>query len=164
MLSGGSWSSSSGYTSTTPPSPEPIHESTAIRHEDDGFYSVASTAAGCRISKTDGLNCPDGGDEKELEQLEELDEEKRIEMEIFNTCRRVSDCGVAGQHRFFSNASLHSEAESDEEDDDIIRWSDLESDVDDFEALTRSPDEVRPCLRTTKTKRQILFTWVFIYY
>jgi hypothetical protein len=126
-------SSSSGYTSTTPPSPEP--ELSPNRYI---FLMAQPAISGC-FDKDDGH---DDGQEEELE-----DEDKQIELEIFS--RHPSNASQAGQmdRRLFSATSSDDEADVDEEDMDDIRWSDLESEMD--------LDQVVDILIQSKTSNEV---------
>lgn len=98
----GSTTSSSGYTSTTPPSPEP--EISSSRYI---FLTNQPVEMG-HFSAHD----------KEVEE-----EDKQIELEIF--ARNPSS-----NSRLFSATSTDDEVDVDEVDIDDIRWSDLESEMD----------------------------------
>lgn len=128
-------SSSSGYTSTTPPSPEP--ELSPNRYI---FLTAQPAISGC-FDKDDGH---DDGQEEELE-----DEDKQIELEIFS--RHPSNASQAGQgqmdRRLFSATSSDDEADVDEEDMDDIRWSDLDSEMD--------LDQVVDILIQSKTSNEV---------
>ncbi len=121
-------SSSSGYTSTTPPSPEP--ELSANRYI---FLTAQPAISGCFDRDDEG---DDGQDDEELE-----DEDKQIELEIFS-CHPSSQSS-----RLFSATSSDDEADVDEEDMDDIRWSDLESEMD--------LDEVVDILIQSKTSNEV---------
>ncbi len=108
LFSGGS--SSSGYTSTTPPSPEPDLSSSRsyILHQQSVILGRSSPPS----ARYGGV---DDDDEDEDE------EEKRIELEIFS--RHPS----GSNSRLFSPTSTEDEVDVDEDEIDDIRWSDLES-------------------------------------
>ena len=117
----GSTTSSSGYTSTTPPSPEP--ELSPNRY----IFLTAQPAISGRFNKE--------GDEEE-------EEDKQIELEIFS--RHPSN----ESDRLFSATSSDDEVDVDEEDIDDIRWSDLESEMDldevvDILIQSKTSNEVR---------------------
>lgn len=101
----GSTTSSSGYTSTTPPSPEP--ELPSRRY----IYLTAHRV------QVDHLAAHDD-DKDDVEE-----EDKQIELEIFARNPSSDD-------RLFSATSTDDEVDVDEDDVDDIRWSDLESEMD----------------------------------
>jgi hypothetical protein len=121
----GSTTSSSGYTSTTPPSPEP--ELSPNRY----IFLTAQPAISGRFNK-------EGDDDDEDEEEEE---DKQIELEIFS--RHPSN----ESDRLFSATSSDDEVDVDEEDIDDIRWSDLESEMD--------LDEVVDILIQSKTSNEV---------
>ncbi|KAK4001932.1 hypothetical protein OUZ56_003796 [Daphnia magna] len=97
--------SSSGYTSTTPPSPEP--ELPSRRY----IYLTAHRVQVDHFAAHDD-------DKDDVEE-----EDKQIELEIFARNPSSDD-------RLFSATSTDDEVDVDEDDVDDIRWSDLESEMD----------------------------------